>query len=92
MNREQETLGKVTPGRGRGIKGSTTKTPKSKGVKSSQTRKVTDIRKFFEAKVGSSSSNQEIGSNEERRTDSKEPDLELETGNGEISREETTSK
>ena len=83
MNREQENLalGKMTPGKRKGMKGSATKTPKSKDLRGNQKGKVTDIRMFFEAKVGSSTSNQEIGSKEERRAGSNEPDLEIKSGN-----------
>ena len=73
----------MTPGRGKGAKGSTAKTPnKSKGGRSSQTGKVVGIRKFFEAKAGRPSSNLGIGSKEDRRTDSQEPALEPEPGKG----------
>ena len=64
------------------MKGSATKTPKGNKFRDNQIEKVKDIRKFFEAKVGSSSSNQEIGSKEESRTGSNEPDLETRPGNG----------
>ena len=53
-NREQENLalGKMTPGRRKGMKGSATKTPKSKQERGKQQGKVSDIRMFFEAKEG----------------------------------------
>ena len=85
-------LGKLTPGRRRGIKGSASKTSKSKEVGSNQTGKVKDIRKYFEEKVGSCSSNQEIGSKEEGRNGSDEPDLEPKPGSGKFQRKEPTGK
>ena len=60
MEKDQESLalGKQTPGRKKGKKGSTNKPSKIKEVGGNQTGKVTDIRKYFEGKVGSSASNQ----------------------------------
>ena len=74
------------------MKGSATRTPKNKGLRDGHKGKVTDIRKYFEAKVGSSTSNQEIARKEEGRTGSKEPDLEIEPGKSKEPREEPTSQ
>ena len=92
MEKDQETLalGKQTPSRRGRKKGSTNRTSKTKEVGGNQAGKVKDIRKYFEEKAGSSAPSQEIGRKEASRPDSKEPDPEPKTGNGEFKGKEPT--
>ena len=93
-DRDQETLalGKMTPGRRKGLKGSTGKAPKVKEVRSKQAGMVRDIRLFFEEKVGSLSSSQETGRKEEGRNGSNEPDLGNEPVSGNLKGKEPTGE
>ena len=74
-------MGKLTPGKSRGTKGSTVGTGLgSRGGKGNQSGKVTSIKSFFEAKAGGLTSNLGTRRKEDRRTDSPEPALGPEPG------------